>query len=230
MGAMLSYDEVLTVAGVRIPFVPAIITPVTEGPLREGRYEMAERRALRRVLAPSDRVLELGGGIGFLSTLAAQTPGIGKVVTVEANPRLIPMIRETHRLNGVENVRVIAGAITAEGGEDVDFYLRRHFWGSSLDAGLRAYARCVKRPRITIAPLLATLKPTVIVCDIEGGEDGLFDAADLASVRHMVIELHPKSYGEDGAERVLSVLAAKGLVPEGDLAPKRGGVMLLSRS
>ncbi len=230
MGAMLNYDEILTVAGVRIPFVPAIITPVTEGPLRAGRYEMGERRALQRVLVPHDRVLELGGGIGFLSTLAAQTRGIGKVVTVEANPRLIPIIRETHRLNGVDGVRVIAGAITAEDGEAVDFYLRRHFWGSSLDADLRAYACCVKRPRIAITPLLASLKPTVIVCDIEGGEDGLFDAADLGSVRHMVIELHPRSYGEAGAERVLSVLAAKGLVQEDPVASKRGGVVLLTRS
>ena len=79
-------------------------------------------------------------------------------------------------------------------------------------------------------PLLDSLKPTVIVCDIEGGEDGLFDATDLSSVRHIVIELHPKSYGEEGAARVLSVLAARGLVPEDGLAQKRGGVVVLSRS
>ncbi|MCB2128349.1 MAG: FkbM family methyltransferase [Rhodobacteraceae bacterium] len=222
------YDEVLTVAGIRIPFDPKVITPLTEAPMRAGTYELAEARELRRILRAGDRVLELGGGVGFLSTIAALSPGIGRVVTVEASPKLIPMIRETHRLNGVTGVEVIAGAAVAEGGGDIDFFLRPHFWGSSLDANLRAYSRAVKRPRIAVAPLIAGLRPSVIVCDIEGGEDGLFDGADLSPVRHMVIELHPKAYGEEGVDRVLAVLNAKGL--RGDpTAPKRKGVVLLDR-
>jgi FkbM family methyltransferase len=222
------YDEVLTVAGIRIPFVPRVITPLTEAPMRAGTYELAEARALRRILRAGDRVLELGGGVGFLSTIAALVPGIGRVVTVEASPKLVPMIRETHRLNGVNGVEVIEGAAVAEGGEDIDFFLRPHFWGSSLDATLRAYSRAVKRPRVPVVPLIAELRPTVIVCDIEGGEDGLFDAADLSSVRHAVIELHPKAYGEEGVDRVLGVLNAKGLHDD-PFAPKRKGVVLLDR-
>jgi FkbM family methyltransferase len=227
---MLSYDEILTVAGVRIPFAPSIITPLTEAPLRAGQYESGECQALRQVLRPGDRVLELGGGIGFLSAYAALTPGMECVVTVEANPRLIPMIHETHRLNGLSNIRVIEGAVTADRGAEVDFYLRRHFWGSSLDPNLRAYARAVKRPRIAIAPLLEEVKPSVLICDIEGGEDGLFDDADLSPVRDMVIELHPAAYGKDGAARILAALAAHGLEPVKSSESRSGGVLVLSRA
>ncbi len=228
---MLTYDEVITVAGVRIPFVPSIITPLTETPLREGRYEAAERRALRSCLRPGDRVLELGGGIGFLSALAALTPGVRAVTTVEANPRLIPLIRETHRLNGLEGgkARVIKGAVTADAGEDIDFFIRRHFRGSSLDPNLGTFARSVKQQRIAIAPLLEKVRPTVIVCDIEGGEDGLFDAADLSGVHHIVIELHPKAYGDDGMDRVLSAFATQGLFWDEALQPTPGNVVLLGR-
>jgi FkbM family methyltransferase len=227
---MLTYDEILTVAGVRIPFVPTIITPLTEGPLRAGRYEAEECRALRQVLRPGDRVLELGGGIGFLSAFAALTPGVESVVTVEANPRLIPMIHETHRLNGVTRIRLIEGAVTADQGAEIDFYLRQHFWGSSLDPNLRRYARSVKCPRIAIAPLLKDVKPTVLLCDIEGGEGGLFDNADLSTIRDMVIELHPAAYGLDGVERILSGLAVHGLRPEAAMASKRNGALVLSRT
>ena len=59
---MLAYDEVITSSGVKVPFVPSIITPKIERPMRNNRYEGGECAALRRILRPGDRVLELGGG------------------------------------------------------------------------------------------------------------------------------------------------------------------------
>ena len=81
---MLDYDEVIETQGIRVPFVPAIITPKIERPMRNSRYEGGECATLRRVLRPGDRVLELGAGVGLISTVAAQVPGVERVVSVEA--------------------------------------------------------------------------------------------------------------------------------------------------
>lgn len=210
-----AYDEVIESLGIRVPFVPAIITPRIERPLRNGRYEGGEAAALRRVLRAGDRVLELGAGLGLLSTLAAQVPGVERVTAIEANPALIPLIRETHRLNGVTTVDLRNGIAAAEPGRDVPFYLRADFWASSAEPASRPFLRQVGLPRFALPELIAEVDPTVIVCDIEGGERGLFDTADLSAVRALVIELHPKVYGEDGAEAIVAVLAGKGLEPEG---------------
>jgi FkbM family methyltransferase len=192
---MLAYDEIITTSGVKIPFVPAIITPKIERPMRNNRYEGGECANLRRLLRPGDRVLELGAGVGLLSTVAGLVPGIESVTTIEANPDLIPLIRETHRLNGVTCVDLRNGVAAAEDGPEIDFYLRPDFWASSMEPDSRAFTRKVTLRRWGLRELVEEIRPTVIVCDIEGGEMGLFDAADLSSVRAMVVEFHPKVYG-----------------------------------
>lgn len=208
---MLAYDEVIVTSGIKVPFVPAIITPKIERPMRKNRYEGGECAALRRILRAGDRVLELGAGVGLLSTVAGLVPGIGSVTTVEANPDLIPLIRETHRLNGVATVDLRNGVATAEPGAEIDFYLRADFWASSMEPDSRAYVRKVRLRRYDLPALIAELNPTVIVSDIEGGELGLFDAADLSGVRAMVVEFHPKVYGQPALDRIIAILAAKGL-------------------
>jgi len=209
---MLHYDEVIDTLGIKVPFVPAIITPKIERPLRNSRYEAGECAEMRKLLQPGDRVLELGAGLGLLSTVAAQMPGV-TVTTVEANPDLIPLIRETHRLNGV-TVDLRNGVATADDGPEIDFYLRADFWGSSMEPDSRPWLSKATLPRFGLKRLIAELNPTVIVCDIEGGELGLFDGADLSGVRGVVIETHPKVYGAGGLASVRGVLAAKGLSPQ----------------
>ncbi len=208
---MLDYAEVIETNGIKVPFVPAIITPKIERPMRNNRYEGGEAAALRRILRPGDRVLELGAGIGLLSTLSAMVTGVERIVAVEANPDLIPLIHETHRLNGVTTVDLRNGIAAADDGHDVPFYLRSDFWASSMEATSRPYLREVALPCFGIASLMADVNPTVIVCDIEGGEAGLFDAVDMSGVRAVVIELHPKVYGIPARDRIIATLAAKGL-------------------
>lgn len=213
---MLTYDAIIETQGVKIPFVPAIITPKIERPLRNNRYEGGECATLRRVLVAGDRVLELGAGLGLISTVAARVAGVERVVCVEANPDLLPLIAETHRLNGVCDVDLRNAIVARTGGGTADFYLRADFWASSMEPDSRPYSRVVKVPTFALSDLVAEVRPTVIVCDIEGGELGLFDAADLTGVRAVVLELHPKVYGPEGLARVAGVLAAKGLT----LAPE----------
>ena len=207
------YDEVIDSKGIRVPFVPAIITPRIERPLRSGRYEGGEAAALRAILRAGDRVLELGAGLGVLSTVAAQAAGVECVTAIEANPDLIPIIRETHRLNGVTTVDLRGGVVTAEPGADLPFYIRSDFWASSMEPGSRPFVRKADVPRFPLPGLIADLRPTVIVCDIEGGELGLFDGADLSGVRAVVMELHPGVYGAEGQARVIAALARQGLHP-----------------
>ncbi|WP_211299458.1 FkbM family methyltransferase [Pukyongiella litopenaei] len=209
---MLDYDSVIETQGVQIPFVPRIITPKIERPMRNNRYEGGEVASLRRLLKPGDRVLELGAGVGLCSTIAAQNPDVDRVVAIEANPDMIPLIQETYRLNDVcEQAELRNGVATVRSGAEIPFYIRQDFWGSSMEAESRPFARVEQVPALAIDDLLAEVRPTVLVCDIEGGELGLFDDADLSSVRNAILELHPKVYGRAGSARIVAALARKGL-------------------
>ena len=211
---MLQYSEIITTQGISVPFDPRIITPKIERPMRNNRYEGGECSTLRKVLRPGDRVLELGAGLGLCSTVAALADGVERVVTIEANPELVPLIRETHRLNGVADRVDLRNAVACpQDGEGVPFYIRPDFWASSMEGDSRAFTRMETLPALGLPGLLAEVRPTVMVCDIEGGELGLFEGADLSGVRHLVLELHPKVYGVDGLARIGAALESQGLYP-----------------
>ncbi len=203
--------DVIETNGVKIPFDPRVITPKIERPMRNNRYEGGECAALRQYLRPGDRVLELGAGIGLLSTVAATTNGVEAVTTVEANPELIPVIKATHDLNDARNVTVLNGVVSNGASGNLDFFLRPDFWASSMEPDSRAYKKVVSVPAHDIHTLIDERSPTVIVCDIEGAELGLFDDADLSCVRVMILEFHPKVYGDMKTHAIYGMLADKGL-------------------
>lgn len=210
------YKEIIVSQGVRIPFVPQIITPNIERPLRNSRYEGGECATARKIIRPGDRVLELGGGLGLVSTICALEPGTEHVTCVEANPELVPLIRETHRLNGVSNVTIINAVATRDMEEPVTFYQRADFWASSMEPASRPYRSSAIVPARAIASLLSEVRPTILIADIEGAELGLLDEADLDGLRAILFELHPKVYGDEGVQSIVSVLAEKGFVLDED--------------
>lgn len=212
MATVPEYSEVIETNGVKVPFIPDVITPKIERPLRNNRYEGGECAALRDILRPGDRVLELGAGIGLISTVAALTEGVQSVTAVEANPELIPVIRETHRLNGVATVDLRNGVVSSSARKKAPFYLRADFWASSMEPDSRPFRKKKHLPCFNIHALVAETRPTVIVCDIEGGEMGLFDGVDLSAVRAMILEMHPKVYGAETVEAISGLLEGQGLI------------------
>jgi FkbM family methyltransferase len=210
-GPSLSYADVIDIDGLRVPLVDGIVTDAILKPLKSGRYEKGERVFLAELLRPDDRVLDLGGGLGLVSATAARLVPEGQVLTVEAQPNLLPLIRETWALNGVTNARLRHGLIAPEGGAGGTFYIRRDFWASSFEPDSRPYVAKAEVPQISLADLIAEFRPTVICCDIEGAEEGLFDRADLSGVRAVILETHPKVYGEAARDGILSALASGGL-------------------
>lgn len=74
--------------------------------------------------------------------IAAKAPGVAAVTVIEANPDLVPVIRETHRLNSTPNVDLRNAVVAGAGGPPVPFYLRADFWvSSSMEADSRPFVR-----------------------------------------------------------------------------------------
>ena len=215
----------LSLAGITIPTgfpeTDDIITPTIREAIEEGYYEASEARFIPRIVEPGDRVLELGAGIGFISTLVARQPGVEKIVAVEANPKLIPFIRRLHRMNHVDGVEVV-NAILANGLEGpVQFYLREDFWMSSMAPGPEPYCEVVEIPVVNMDALLRRERINLVICDVEGAEATLFEGADLSSVERFYLELHDHLTGIRGIADVFRTLAGQGLIydPRGSAGP-----------
>jgi FkbM family methyltransferase len=217
----LDMDQVVVTPYGATPIRLATHPDVTDASLRDrirdGQYEVHERRAVESMLVEGDVLVELGAGVGLISTTAYKTGLPAEIHCYEADPRMPDLIRETHRLNGVRGVNLTVAAVTAYPAAVaagwINIHLRSSFWANSIhspDSG-RA-AQKVRVPAISLSAIVEKVRPTVIVCDIEGAEIGLFDDVDLSGVRHVLVELHPNVTGPGSVRRVFGALHREGLI------------------
>lgn len=199
-----------SLAGVTIPDDPAVLSPAIVAAIRSGRFEAAEAAELPHIVRPGDRVLELGAGIGFISTLLDRLPEVRDVLSVEANPYLIPYMARLHAANGVRKVTRMNAVLGDWLTPRASFYLRRDFWMSSLSPGPAPYIAEVEVPVLPMSRLLRDRQISLIVCDIEGAETSLFAGADLAEVDRIYLELHDHLTGLGAVRDLFAVLAAAG--------------------
>lgn len=202
----------LTLAGVAIPDDPRVLTPAIRAAISGGGFEAAEARQIPHIVRPGDSVLEIGAGIGFISTLLARQPSVSRIVAVEANPHLLGYMARLHALNGVEKVRRVNAVLTNGPAPSATFYLRRDFWMGSLSAEPNAYLDTAEVPTMSLDALLREEAVTLIVCDVEGAEADLFEGADLRGVDRIYVETHDHVTGLSGVRRLFATMAAAGFV------------------
>ena len=154
-------------------------------------YERTE--AVHLDVAEDDRVLELGVGLGYISTLILRS-NPKAYLGIEPNPDMMPMIEKVFTLNGVDGEVRNAVVQKTPTFSPADFYVREDFWSSSIEPG--GHVKTVKVQQVDIDDLIAEFSPTLIVCDVEGAEAELF--ADPPDVDRLYVELHDCTLEMDG--------------------------------
>lgn len=205
--------EVVEHFGIRLNLDPSFMSEYMMKVIREKRYEVQEARQLKRIIQQNEVVLEVGAGVGFITSLIANNPLTKRVVSYEANRYLIPMIRATIAENTGTNLTKceIRNAVLSTGHLDqpeLDFYVHRDFWASSLTQIPEAIS-IEKVPVESLHNVIAKLRPTLIVCDIEGGELELFKNADLTGVKKVYLEVHQKRLGRRGVKALFECFQAR---------------------
>lgn len=219
---------VFEVDGVSLEVPDAELGPGLRYALGTGLYEHTEAHALTSHLKSGDRVLDLGAGCGYLAILAAGFVGPERVTAVEPNPALLPVIAGNVARNGLAPLTVLHGAaVPGEGGGQVPLFRREGFWSGSTAHGKSGLRDAIEVPALGIGALFASIRPTVLVADIEGAEGGLFDAGLPQPLRLAVIELHPAHYGARGIAGIFDAFARSGFAycPVGS----RGRTVVFSR-
>jgi len=183
-----------------------------------GDYEAPELLALRALLQDRDTVLELGAGMGVVSGVAAKAYPTIHIESYEANPAMIPVIKDLHALNGITNITLHNMLLLPDASESPrTFHVATSFAESSLIEGNMDGQSRVDVPQKDIRTVLTDLKPDVIVCDIEGAETEVFPGLDLTGVRASVLELRPEKIGRTAEARIYDSIAAQGLYPRIEL-------------
>ena len=193
--------------GVTLNLPQDILTPGIAQKLLDGTYEGDEARSVDRCVRDGFRVLDLGSGIGYVAALCAQRTAPENVLTVEANPALLPVIEANLAANGAAGATVLHGAVTgsAAPGATASFNIAPGFTGSSLKGHGKTK---VEVPLIPIGDLIQTHRPHVVLMDVEGAEADLFHSPWTCPLRFFVLELHPKKYPPRVIKRIVDFMSA----------------------
>jgi len=197
--------------GMKFPRDPDILQGKILRMLRRDAFESKETNAALRVVRKGDVVVELGGGIGYMSTLVATKRAAASVHVFEANPELIPYMKSVHAANGVTNAHITNGVLGSREGK-VDFYIRDPMLGSSMEVlEGEVDPPSVKVDMLNAKQTFAQIGANVLICDIEGAEAELIPMLNLTGLRAAIIETHPQWIGPEGVNKVFRALMDAGM-------------------
>ena len=186
-----------------------------------GSYEPQETLLLPALLRRGDTCVDVGAHWGYFSLLAAARVGAtGRVLAIEADPRVFATLQRTLALNPTLNVEPIQVAAAAEPGTLVlnGFDERGDNWGISSVATPQGGATF----EVPSEPLDALLEQRgvtdvgLLKMDIEGAEVLALRGADRflreRRIRTLLLELHPPQIAALNASvaEIVGALRARG--------------------
>lgn len=208
------------VHGVNVPIWPSEVSGEIWDALISGSYEAKEARWISRAIRRGDRVLELGTGLGIITSLIAAIEGV-QVWSFEANPDTAKLAKRVVDANCGDNVQVMNGMLAAGPPQEFLFYMRPDLWMSSTIAGQGPYEHVLKITSSDVDAFVRRHGINAMVMDIEGAELDLLQEAELPGIERVFLELHDHLYGLAGISSISGAMAAKGLIydPRGSSGP-----------
>lgn len=204
---------VYTLEGIEIELPDFLLGTAIERKIAAGTYESFESHAARMRIKPGMRVLEVGAGLGYVSSVCAEMAGPENVVSLEANPQMLKPARANLVRNGYGAVTLEHGAAVSSerAGQEVNFRAGRLFWGGAALAEGQEHEDMVAVPALDLHDIMVGWKPRFVMLDVEGGEAELFRRPWPRFVRFVVLELHPRKYASSVIKEIVDCMSASGL-------------------
>lgn len=195
--------------GVRIPFDKTILTYTMRKVISRSDYETDELRFTLDYVDDTTRILELGGGIGYVSAVILTQRSGAHVTSFEANPQTAEFHERVMKLNGLTNRRLYNAVLgDTSKGDTCSFHVSREFWASSTYR--RHGTQEIEVPVVDARTFLRSNSFDLLLIDIEGGEAELVELLDQPYFRTIVMELHTDVIGPKATEDLLRKLEMLG--------------------
>lgn len=188
-----------------------------------GVWEPWVTRAMKRALKPGMNVADAGAHIGYHACIMARLIGpAGHLDVIEANPRLIHLLRKTMGANGFHRRARCHQVILSDRAGEADFHVFENFMAASsvhpMQATAESFGDKVRVERLPMARLDAIVtgdRLEALKIDCEGSEPAVIDGArrflENGSLKHIFMEYSPHFYKDRAApERMFADLERYG--------------------
>lgn len=174
-----------------------------------GTYEPPETMLIRSLVMSGGTFVDVGAHWGYFSFIMAEHVGAtGRVVAIEADPRIYAILERNFALNHLPQVQLVHAAAAAESGilPLIGFDERDTNWGISRIAGASGRAGAsYEVPARSLDDLLDEMgvgDVDLVKIDIEGAEalalTGMSAGLRRGRYRRLLLELHPVQLAEHG--------------------------------
>ena len=190
-------------------------------------YEEPERAAIKKYVKPELPVIELGACIGVVSCLTnRRLRQPENHVVVEANPALLPILKQNRDRNEC-HFKIVHAAVSP-GARSITFNVNQNILASSVHGDNQ---QAVVVPAVTLQRLLNEhgFQRATLICDIEGAELQLVESElKILSERivTIIMELHDRIVGDEPTRHMLATLQSAGFA----VAQVDGDVVVLKNS
>lgn len=191
---------------IRSPFSPSVsislpkgsVTPDTAATVFFGFYEASELRAIRHLMPRDLPMVELGGGIGVISSHVVQRLSHGPYRVVEANSRIIDVLVENLARNNTNSIpiEVTHGALDYSGQDAVKLNISYNHLNTQIDNQSDLDDEIDSAPTFTLGSLVIDWEAFSLIADIEGAEAEFILGNEPAfdRCRWLCLELHTTSF------------------------------------
>ena len=222
-------EIVATYHGIEVPDAPHLGSTMINN-MNEGSYERREVQSALNFIKKGDRVVEMGAGAGVVGAIAAKNCAPAKIVSFEANHKLIPHVKALYKHNKIQSKIEVRNKIVLSDPtppKTVEFFIQ----GGGLGSGVSATQGQDRAEKVSVTvttwdDIRKKVKPTVLLMNIEGAELEFFRHADLSGIRVIIAELHRHIYHRPGMREIRDGIAAKGFVEDRDASG--GGVFVFT--
>jgi FkbM family methyltransferase len=195
------------IKGVKLPVDKKWSFPLLKA-LYDKTYEEAELKIIDKVLEKNDKVLEIGTGLGLISSFCSKRIDNNNIITYEANPLIKNHLFNLYKINKVSPILNIA--LVTDNNRINTFYSEPNdIWSSSMKK-LSETALEIKLNSVNIADIILKYKPNFLIIDIEGAEYDLISKIDFTNINKLQIELHKKLIGEEKINEVVNIITSDG--------------------
>jgi FkbM family methyltransferase len=203
--------------------LPAADRGITPHIIRDGYFDLGLTRFLGRYLRPGMTYVDVGANVGVYLLLAASSVGArGRVVAIEALPRLQRFLTDNLSMNGLLDRALILPFAAADREGELTFYDFAHYTGSSTASAViaqRGERRLLERANTltvqvkTLSAMLhqaETRSVDLIKIDVEGFEcEVLQGARDFLSAQRkiaLLVEWHLEHMSVERQELLYGML------------------------
>lgn len=191
----------ITVAGEPLLFhVDADDRLITPGFVTTGRYDDDATDFLLETLRPDSRCIDAGANFGYFACLMARLCPAGRVIAIEADPRLAALAANNLLMNGLHGVAAVCAAAANASGEPVRLFRRITRSGNTAmfrpdaaftDAMGEPEVEDFTAPGVTVDALFDSLggRLDFLKIDVEGAEPLVIEGARRAIVANPALRV-----------------------------------------